>query len=172
MFAMIQSIRVAIQVMHKFAGIHCGHTRAQLRRQMAPANRKEWEGTRAYGRLQRIIHNLIARLDGPLHFRLIVQPLMASTFAVIDGLRDAKSGKPAYFWAMLVNSGHRKELLKVGWKRVGKIFILAVILDFVYQIKVNHWFYPGETLIVATGAGHRALPYIARSDQSPCPDAQ
>jgi hypothetical protein len=102
------------------------------------------------GDWQRVIHNLVARLDGPLHFRLIVQPLMASTFAVIDGLRDAKMGKPAYFWAMLSNPGHRKELLKVGWKRVGKVFILAVVLDFVYQIKVNHWFYPGETLIVAT----------------------
>jgi hypothetical protein len=102
------------------------------------------------GAWERVIHNLVARLDGPLHFRLIVQPLMASTFAVIDGLRDAKMGKPAYFWAMLSNPEHRKELLQVGWKRVGKIFILAVILDFVYQIKVNHWIYPGETLIVAT----------------------
>jgi hypothetical protein len=71
------------------------------------------------GAWQRVIHNLVARLDGPLHFRLIVQPLMASTFAVIDGIRDAKMGKPAYFWAMLSNPGHRKELLKVGWKRVG-----------------------------------------------------
>jgi hypothetical protein len=102
------------------------------------------------GDWERVIHNLVARLDGPLHFRLIVQPLMASTFAVIDGLRDAKMGKPAYFWAMLSNPERRKDLLRVGWKRVGKIFILAVILDFVYQIKVNHWIYPGETLIVAT----------------------
>jgi hypothetical protein len=102
------------------------------------------------GDWERVIHNLVARLDGPLHFRLIVQPLMASTFAVIDGLRDAKRGKPPYFWSMLSNPEHREDLLKVGWKRVGKIFILAVILDFVYQIKVNHWIYPGETLIVAT----------------------
>jgi hypothetical protein len=110
------------------------------------------------GDWQRVIHNLVARLDGPLHFRLIVQPLMASTFAVIDGLRDAKMGKPAYFWAMLSNPEHRKELLKVGWKRVGKIFILAVILDFAYQIKVNHWIYPGETLIVATVLA--IVPYL------------
>jgi hypothetical protein len=110
------------------------------------------------GDWQRVIHNLFARLDGPLHFRLIVQPLMASTFAVIDGLRDAKMGKPAYFWAMLSNPGHRRELLKSGWKRVGKIFILAVILDVVYQIKVNHWIYLGETLIVATVLA--IVPYL------------
>jgi hypothetical protein len=110
------------------------------------------------GDWQRVIHDLLARLDGPLHFRLIVQPLMASTFAVIDGLRDAKMGKPAYFWAMVFNPEHRKEMIKVGWKRVGKIFILAVVLDIVYQIKVNHWIYPGETLIVATALA--IVPYL------------
>jgi len=110
------------------------------------------------GDWQRVIHNLLARLDGPLHFRLIVQPLVASIFAVIDGLRDAKMGKPAYFWAMVFSPEHRKEMIKAGWKRVGKIFIIAVILDVVYQIKVNHWIYPGETLIVAFALA--IVPYL------------
>ncbi len=99
--------------------------------------------------LQRIIENLFARLDGPLHFRLIVQPLMATIFAVIDGVKDAKAGKPAYFWAMLSTPQNRKELVKDGWKHVGKIFILAIILDLVYQLKVQSTVYPGEILIVA-----------------------
>ena len=98
---------------------------------------------------QRMIENLFARLDGPLHFRLIVQPLMATIFAVIDGVKDAKTGNPPYFWTVASDPQKRKELLKLGWKRVGKIFILAVVLDVIYQIKVNHWVYPGETLIVA-----------------------
>jgi hypothetical protein len=97
----------------------------------------------------RYIESLFARLDGPLHFRLIVQPLMASIFAVIDGVKDAKLGRPAYFWELVSNPEQRKELLKVAWKRIGKIFILAVILDVIYQIKVTHWVYPGETLTVA-----------------------
>jgi hypothetical protein len=50
---------------------------------------------------------------------------------------------------MLKNPNQRRELLRIGWKRIVKIFILAVILDVIYQIKVQHWFYPGETLIVA-----------------------
>ena len=74
--------------------------------------------------IQRIIENLFGRLDGPLHFRFILQPLMAALFAIIDGLKDAKAVKPAYFWAMITNSEHRKELIKDGWKHVGKIFIL------------------------------------------------
>jgi hypothetical protein len=98
---------------------------------------------------QRVIENLFARLDGPLHFRLIFQPLMATIFAVIDGIKDAKQGNPPYFWNIASNREDRKELLKLGWKRVGKIFILAVVLDIIYSLKVMHWIYPGETLIVA-----------------------
>jgi hypothetical protein len=97
----------------------------------------------------RYIESLFARLDGPLHFRLIVQPTMAAIFAVIDGVKDAKLGRPPYFWTMVSNPAQRSELVKLGWKRIGKIFILAVILDVIYQLKVTHWVYPGETLTVA-----------------------
>ena len=74
---------------------------------------------------------------------------MAIAFAVIDGIKDAKMGRPAYFWAMVKNPEERRALLRIGWKRIGKIFILAVVLDVIYQIKVYRWFYPGETLTVA-----------------------
>jgi hypothetical protein len=97
----------------------------------------------------RFIENLFSRLDGPLHFRFFMQPAMAIIFAVIDGIKDAKMGRPAYFWAMVKNPEQRRELMRIGWKRIAKIFILAVILDVIYQIKVYHWFYPGETLTVA-----------------------
>jgi hypothetical protein len=107
---------------------------------------------------KRVIENLFARLDGPLHFRLIFQPLMATLFAIIDGIKDAKLGKPAYFWAVVSNPELRKNLLHGAWKRVAKIFILAVILDVIYQLKVNHWIYPGETLIVAVTLA--IVPYL------------
>ena len=97
---------------------------------------------------ERVIGNLFGRLDGPLHFRFIVQPLMATIFAIVDGVKDAKAGKPAYFWDLFFTSGHRKELIRDGWKRVGKIFVLAVILDVIYQLKFQGTLYPGEILIV------------------------
>jgi hypothetical protein len=97
----------------------------------------------------RVVGNLFGRLDGPLHFRIILQPVMAVFFAVIDGVKDAKMDKPVYFWAIIFNPEQRGELLKEGWKHVGKIFILAVILDLAYQLIVFHWVYPGELLIVA-----------------------
>jgi hypothetical protein len=70
-------------------------------------------------------------------------------FAFLDGKRDAAAGRGAFFWQLFTDPSHRSELLRSGWKAVGKVFILAIILDAVYQYKVLSWFYPGEALVVA-----------------------
>jgi hypothetical protein len=97
----------------------------------------------------RIIENMGDRIHGPMKFRFILQPVMASIFAIIAGLKDAKAGNPPYFWALLTDPGHRAEMLKDGWKSVGKVFILALVLDVVFQVMVLGTVYPVETLIVA-----------------------
>jgi hypothetical protein len=99
--------------------------------------------------IQRIVGDLFGRLDGPLHFRFIFQPLMAVIFAVLDGLKDSKAGKPAYFWALFSTPEKRREMLSDGWGRIGKVFIIAIILDVAYQLFVIRWFYPFETALVA-----------------------
>jgi hypothetical protein len=40
-------------------------------------------------------------------------------------------------------------MMKDGWKSVGRLFILAVVLDVVYQVIVLRFVYPGEAIIVA-----------------------
>ena len=97
----------------------------------------------------RVGQDLIARVSGPMKFRLVLQPVMASIFAIRSGLNDARTGKPPYFWALATDPGHREDMMKDGWKSVGKVFILAIVLDVVYQIIVRHFVYPGETIIVA-----------------------
>ena len=97
----------------------------------------------------RLAENMTARVTGPMKFRLVLQPLMAAIFAIRAGLADAKAGKPPYFWAILTDPAHRAELLRDGWKSVGKIFLLAVVLDVVYQVIVARFVYPGEVIIVA-----------------------
>jgi hypothetical protein len=99
--------------------------------------------------LSRMYENLIGRVSGPMDFRIILQPLMAVIFATRDGIRDAHAGKPAYFWAMFTSPDHRRDLLQSGWKSVGRIFILALILDAIYQVWQFHWFYPGGAIFVA-----------------------
>jgi hypothetical protein len=97
----------------------------------------------------RIAENLIARLSGPMKFRFILQPVMASIFAILAGIKDAKEGKPPYFWALFTQPAHRAEMIKDGWKSVGKVFIFAVVLDVVYQWIVLKFVYPGDVIIVA-----------------------
>jgi hypothetical protein len=110
------------------------------------------------GVLERILENLIARLDGPLHFRFVFQPLVATILGVVDGVKDARAGKPAYFWAVLSTHKSRGELVGKGWRSIGKVFIFAIILDSVYQMEVHSTIYVGELLIVAFALA--IVPYL------------
>jgi hypothetical protein len=106
----------------------------------------------------RVGTQLLARVSGPMKFRLVLQPVMAGIFAIRSGLADAKAGKPPYFWALLWNPGKRVDMIKDGWKSVGKVFVLALILDIIYQIIVLRFVYPGEAVIVAFILA--ILPYL------------
>ena len=101
---------------------------------------------------------LLARVSGPMKFRLVLQPCMAAFFAIRSGLADAKTGKSPYFWTMVSDPHERTELLKDGWKSVGKVFILAIVLDVIYQIIELHFVYAGEAIIVAFLLA--ILPYL------------
>ena len=104
----------------------------------------------------RAIENFLGRLDGPLHFRFIFQPLTAVIFAIRDGRRDAREGRAPF--RLFTEPGQRREVLLSSLKSVGKIFVIALILDAIYQLRVLSWFYPGEALLVALILA--AVPYF------------
>ena len=106
----------------------------------------------------RVGTQLLARVSGPMKFRLVLQPCMAAFFAVRTGLADARAGKSPYFWCLLTDPRQRAEMIKDGWKSVGRVFILALVLDAVYQIIVLHFVYVGEAVIVAFVLA--ILPYL------------
>ena len=93
--------------------------------------------------------NLFDRVGGPMTFRIILQPTMATIMAVLAGLRDAREGRPPYLWTLLTEPSQRANLLREGWKAVGRVFLLALIMDIIYQLIVERWIYPVELLIVA-----------------------
>jgi len=99
--------------------------------------------------LTRFWENLVGRIGGTMSFRLILQPAVAIFFAIRDGRKDARDGRPPYFWTIFSDPAHRRDLLREGWKAVSKVFIVAVVIDVIYQYLVFRWFYPGEALIVA-----------------------
>jgi hypothetical protein len=94
--------------------------------------------------------DIMGRVTGPLTFRLILQPLMAIFLGVRAGLRDARAGNPAFFWHLFTTKeGNRRQLIRDGWKDIGRLFILAIAMDVIYEIYVFHWVYPGQALVVA-----------------------
>jgi hypothetical protein len=81
--------------------------------------------------------DFLARLDGPLHFRFIVQPLVAMILGARAGLRDARAGEPPFLWAILVCRERRGERVKDALRDVTAVLIVAAVLDAAYQV-VEH----------------------------------
>jgi hypothetical protein len=100
--------------------------------------------------LSRMWDMLIGREHGPLTFRLIIQPMVAVLLAIRAGLRDARAGRPPHAWTIVTDPIHRRELLRESWHDVARLFVVAVIIDMVYELIVFRWIYPGQALIVAT----------------------
>lgn len=97
----------------------------------------------------RVFRSIAERPGGPMTFRFILQPVMASILAVIDGLRDARSGAPPYFWGLVTGSTARLDRLYDGVIATSRVLLLGLAMDVAYQLIVFRTFYPGEAAIVA-----------------------
>lgn len=104
------------------------------------------------------IDQLIGRIDGPMSFRVYLQPLVAAVFAFRDGRRDSRVGRTGYLWALFSDPEQRRYLLKDGWKGVGKVFVVTWVLDIVYQLMVLHGVHAGQAL--ATAIILAIIPYV------------
>jgi len=102
--------------------------------------------------------HLSGRAGGPITFRLIVQPAIAIILAIRDGLKDARAGRPPYFYSLLTSPTERRQMLKDGWKSVRLVFVFAIVIDGVYQLIVFRRFYPVEALQV--GIVLAIVPYL------------
>ena len=101
---------------------------------------------------------LVARVGGPMTFRLIFQPAMAALLALRAGLKDAREDRPPYLWTVLTDPAQRADLLHEGWKSIARVFGLAVVMDFIYEWILGRWIYPLETLVVAIVLA--VVPYV------------
>jgi hypothetical protein len=108
--------------------------------------------------LLRALLNITDRVGGPMTFRIILQPLMASLLAFRAGWKDAQTGRPPYFWTILTDPGQRTDLLREGWKSVARVFVLAIVMDVIYQLIVLQWIYPLELILIAIVLA--VVPYL------------
>jgi hypothetical protein len=108
--------------------------------------------------LVRLWTDLIGRLGGPLTFRVLLQPTLAAFYAVRDGRKDAREGRPPYFWTIFSHAENRLSLLLDGMKAVGRVIALAVLMELAYQALVFRRIYPVELIIVVVLLAF--LPYL------------
>ena len=108
--------------------------------------------------LTRFWNDLVGRLTGPMTFRLILQPVMATLFATLDGIKDARAGRPPYFWTIFTHPDERARLVNEGAARVRRVLVLGVVMDMIYQLMVSHGIYLFELVTVVLVLAF--LPYL------------
>jgi hypothetical protein len=99
--------------------------------------------------------NFLARPSGPLN--ILLQPTVAAVMAARAGIADAWLARPAFLWAALTDPGQRWRSVQSGWKDVRNIFVIAAVLDAIYQFTVQQFIYPLELLF--TSALLAVVPY-------------
>jgi len=102
--------------------------------------------------------DLIGRLHGPFAFRFVLQPVMATVFAVRDGVLDAYEGKPAYLWSVLKHPDGRGELLRQGLRHDLRIIVLGVVMELLYEVIVFKRIQPLQLVVVVLGLAF--VPYL------------
>jgi hypothetical protein len=99
--------------------------------------------------LANIWEELINRQSGPLHFRFILQPLVASLLAVRAGRNDVRHGRPGFFRSIVHVPKERRDFLGEAWRDVGMLFFVGVALDMIYQLILFHRIQIGQCVVVA-----------------------
>ena len=97
----------------------------------------------------RIWMDIADRPGGPMTFRFILQPCMATLAALADGIKDARLGRDPYLWTILTNPDKRPGRLREGLIATARILLLGFVMDAIYQGTVLKTFYPGEMVIIA-----------------------
>jgi hypothetical protein len=111
-----------------------------------------------YENLSRGVEQLMGRASGPLHLRLFIMPTVVAILAIRAGIKDAREGQPAFLWTFFSNRAERRRLFRLALKDVGKILIVALVLDTAYQLYVLRAFYPVQAMIVAVTCA--IVPYV------------
>ena len=109
--------------------------------------------------LSRIVRDIFDRPEGPLSFRFILQPTMATLGALHHGIKDARTGRSPYFWAVLHKPEARLRRLDEALVATGRVVLIGIVIDTVYQYREFGRFYPAEAVIVTVLLAF--IPYVA-----------
>jgi hypothetical protein len=126
------------------------------------AVRDTLETGRLYLFSRQFIEELPQRFTGPGRFRFILQPSLAILIGLRGGLADARAGRPAYLYGLLLGGGNRRDLVRSGWVAVRDLVAMGIVLDAVAQLLIYRQVHPGAALVI--GPVLIGLPYaVARA---------
>jgi hypothetical protein len=97
----------------------------------------------------RVWQNLLDRPGGPMTFRFILQPIMATIAALYDGVTDARTGRSPYLSTIFFNPEERGGRLREGLISTARIILLGLCMDLIYQLIEFKTFHPAEAAIIA-----------------------
>jgi hypothetical protein len=106
----------------------------------------------------RLWQDIFNRPGGPMSFRFVLQPVMAAIAALHDGARDARQGREPYLTRLISGSGERGDLLNETVISTGRIVLLGLVMDGIYQFTVLKTFYPGEMVVISLALA--VVPYL------------
>jgi hypothetical protein len=98
---------------------------------------------------ERIWQNMLDRPAGPMTFRFILQPVMATIAAMHDGINDARTGRSYYLWTILTDRAKRMGRLGEGLISTARVLLLGLCMDLIYQYIALDAFHPAEAVIIA-----------------------
>lgn len=107
---------------------------------------------------ERIWQNLLERPGGPMTFRFILQPIMATIAAALDGIKDARTGRTPYFWTIVTDPTKRGDRLHEGLIATARVILLGLCMDLIYQYLVFDTFHPAEAVIITALLAF--MPYL------------
>ncbi len=109
--------------------------------------------------LSRGVEELLGRASGPLHFRLVMMPTVVTVLAIRAGVRDAREATRGFPREVLRDhSAKRQRFLRSALKDIGRVVVVAVVVDTIYQLVVFRAFHAVQLLIVVVACA--ILPYV------------
>jgi hypothetical protein len=120
------------------------------------------ETGRVYLFSRQFLEELPQRLTGPGRLRFVLQPLVAIFLGWRSGLDDARAGRPAYLYGLLLGGADRKQLLRSGLAVVRDLIAVGIVLDAVAQLLIYGEVHPGAAVVI--GPVLICIPYaLARA---------
>lgn len=99
-----------------------------------PSVIREWARTgEIYLFSEQFWNDVVSRFVGAGRFRFLFQPTMAILLGLISGKKDAKSGRPLFFWNIVYREAGWKETVKDGFDTISIMLIFGILADIIFQ---------------------------------------